>query len=503
VSRAGASERPFEPGLVAWAVLITGCGDPGGTQADRPPDGAARAPARNAVLVVADTLRADRLGCYGYGRDTSPAIDRLAAEGVLFEHCYAQACWTVPSMISLMAGVPVTKEEKGLPGLPVLAETLQSHGLTTVGFVANAAVGLDRGFERGFDRFVPCFEDRAAEVVAAFEAWYRPWLAEAGAPADGRRFFAWIHWVDPHFPYEPEPEHALFDGPREGFEDLKAAWEEAEPRVQELAPGRPGLPTAQAVQQMNAASNRYDGEVRAVDAALAALVALLEETGQREETLIVFCADHGELLYEQENFPYLVRDVQESNGGGLPGGVMDLFGAGHRPWYFEQVWHTPLVFSGPGMPRGERRGGLAANLDIYPTVLAALGLPRPPHLAGESLLGGREPARQQVFAYGHHTTAVLDRRGEKLVVHWPRSYLLPNDAEPPLELFDLGSDPGEQENLAEREPATAERLRASIAAWRSAHDRAVIDTQSAEDLRRLHELGYAGDDPAGGGEDGD
>ena len=95
---------------------------------------------------------------------------------------------------------------------------------------------------------------------------------------------------------------------------------------------------------MNAASNRYDGEVRAIDAGVAHLVALLEETGEREGTLIVFSADHGELLYEQANFPYLVQEVEKDHGG-LPGGVMDLFGAGHRPWYYEEVWRTPLIFS--------------------------------------------------------------------------------------------------------------------------------------------------------------
>ena len=398
-------------------------------------------------------------------------------------------------MVSLMAGVPVTKQETALPELPVLAEALRAQGLFTAAFVANGTVGELRGFERGFDHYVPCFEERAEAVVARFEAWYRPWLAEREAASAGASgFFAWVHFVDPHHPYQPAPEHALFEGPRQRFEDLRRAWEAAAVRAAERSSGLAGLPTAAAVAEMNAASNRYDGEVRAIDEGLARLVALLEETGERERTLIVFSADHGELLYEQANFPYIVQQV-ETDHGGLPGGVMDLFGAGHRPWYYEEVWRTPLIFSGPGMPRGARRGGLAANLDIYPTLLEALGAPRAEHLTGESLLGGRVPARAQVFAYGHRTTAVLDRAGEKLVVHWPRSYLLPKGADAPLELFDLSADPTEQQNLATARPERARELLAAIEAWRAEHDRPVIDTETEAQREALEQLGYLGDDP--------
>jgi arylsulfatase A-like enzyme len=493
VGRAKASALRLRCAGLAWGALLAGCD--ASYEAGARAEGGAPATARNVLLIVADTLRADRLGCYGYERATTPAIDALAAEGVLFENCHSQACWTLPSMVSLMAGVPVTKQETMLPELPVLAEALRARGLYTAAFVANAAVGELRGFERGFDHYVPCFEERAEAVAARFEAWYRPWLAQAQAAAGGAPgFFAWVHFVDPHQPYDPAPEHTLFEGPRQRFEELRRTWEAAAGRVAERPSGPVGLSTEAAVAEMNAASNRYDGEVRALDAGVARLVRLLDETGERPRTLIVFCADHGEMLYEQANFPYLVRQV-ETEHGGLPGGVMDLFGAGHRPWYYEELWRTPLICAGPGMPRGERRGGLAANLDIYPTVLAALGAPRAEHLTGESLLGGRVPERAQVFAYGHRTTAVLDRAGHKLVVHWPRSYLLPSGADPPLELFDLSADPTEQRNLAGARPELAGQLLTAIEGWRAAHDRSVIDTETDEQRRNLEELGYIGDDP--------
>jgi len=148
---------------------------------------------RNVVLVVADTLRADRLGCYGYERDTSPAIDALALEGVLFENCHSQASWTLPSMISLMTGVPVTRKETVLPDLPVLAEALRAQGMTTAAFLANPTVGVDRGFERGFDQF-NLLNLRAPEMVARFGSWHRGWCSRRNEEDPG--FFAWLHFIE-------------------------------------------------------------------------------------------------------------------------------------------------------------------------------------------------------------------------------------------------------------------------------------------------------------------
>ena len=489
----GDPTRSPSPGPAALLALLAACG---GGEATAPE--AAEPHAANVVLIVADTLRADRLGCYGYERDTSPAIDRLADEGVLFENCHSQACWTVPSMISLMSGLPVTQKETVLPEVPVLAQALSAKGFETAAFLANAAVGVDRGFERGFDHFGECFDWRADAVVEAFEAWYRGWLEREPR----QRFFAWVHFVDPHHPYEPEARFAEFEGPRPDYAALEPRWLAAAPRLEQESPGLEGPPAAEAAARMNDVSNRYDGEVRAVDAGVGRLLELLEQTGQRERTLVVFCSDHGEMLYEQENFPYLVQQRIEEHGG-LPDGVMDLFAAGHRPWYYEHLWRTPLIFSGPGMPAGVRRDGLAANLDIYPTVLEALGLEVPEHLRGESLLGGRRPEREHVFAYGHRTTAVLDARGQKLVVHWPRSYLLPKQSPAPLQLFDLSGDPRELDNLAAEEPARAAELLEAIEAWRGAHERQVIDAESERMREKLRQMGYLGDDPGEDDPDGE
>lgn len=477
---------------VAAAALVFPASCTNGS-ADGSADGAR---ARNVVLVVADTLRANRLGCYGYERDTSPAIDALAKEGVVWESCHSQACWTVPSMISLMSGVPVTRTEKALPPFAVLPEVLAERGLTTAAFLANAAVGVDRGFERGYDHFDECYEMRAPEVVEHFATWYRGWSDERDP--DGPGFFAWVHFIDPHHPYEPLPEHDVFDGPRPGFDELAPRWRAEAPRVVEWSPEMPGLDPERAAGRMNEISNRYDGEVRAVDDGVRRLVELLRVGGDLDDTLIVFAADHGEMLYEHENFPYLIQERVDRDGG-LPDGVMDLFGSGHRPWYYEDLWRTPLIMVGPGLPAGERRDGLAANLDIFPTVLEALGIPAAAHLRGESLFGGRAPARERVFAYGHRTTAVLDQSGAKLVEHWPRSYLLSkeevDEGGRPLQLFDLGSDGAERNDRSSEDAARVAELRAAIERWRRDNDREVIDTETQAAAEALRKLGYTGDDP--------
>ena len=441
---------------------------------------------RNVVLIVADTLRADRLGCYGYERATSPAIDALAMDGVLWENCHSQASWTLPSMISLMAGVPVTRLETALPDIAVLAETLSEHGMATAAFIANPTVGVDRGFERGFEHFDMRFR-RAPGVAGSFESWYRD--RRSGSKRTDAGFFAWVQFIDTHAPYEPLEEDDVFHGPRPGLERLEPRWRAEAPRVPELSPGLEGLSEDEAVQAMNEDSNLYDGEVRAVDRGVRQVIEALCEAGEYDETLIIFCSDHGEMLYEQFNFPRLIEKRIEKEGG-LPGGVKDLFSLDHRPWFYEQLWRTPLIIVGPGMPRGERRSGLAANLDIYPTVVEALELPLPEHLDGESLFGGREPLRELVFAYGFGSMAVLDRSGSKLVKHVPKLYNLPDEAPSPLELFHLRRDPEERENLADAAPDTAQELLDSIEDWRVQGDREVVDTTTERAMEVLKRMGY-------------
>ena len=462
-------------------ALLPACG---GEEPQRP---------RHVLLVVADTLRSDRLGCYGYGRDTSPEIDALAARGTLYESCYAQGCWTVPSMISLMSGVSVAQREGELPAdLVVLAEALQARGRDTSAFPANQVLVSDRGFERGFDHFdVECGNRDAVEVAGRWSAWYEERLNDPERRA--RPFFSWVQFIDPHAPYAPGPEHDLFQGEREDHAVVAERWSAAQAEVAERAgaTGSRAVDLEVAARRMTRDSNLYDGEVRAVSDGLGKILAELEASGELDETLIIFCADHGEMLYEHRQEPLLVDSCVEAREESIVT-VEDYFGVGHRPWFYEEQWNTPLILAGPGIPESRRQSGLAANLDIYPTILEALDLAPVPGLQGESLFGGRDPERDAVHAYGQQSTARRELGGEKFWRQPRKLHYLDENALEPVVLFDLEQDPLETRDVQAERPEEVARLRAALDTWHRENSRDVVFEQTAEQRAVLEGLGYVG-----------
>jgi len=362
---------------------------------------------------------------------------------------------------------------------------LQAKDVATAGFVGNSVLWKDRGFERGFDTF-ELDRGSALELAERFASWCG---ARAEAARD-RRFFAWVHFKDPHHPYEPLPDYDLFEGPRPDLERLLPRWQREAENADSLAGDAPSLDFELSLARMQEHSNRYDGEVRMADAGVQRVIDALRETGELEETLIIVCSDHGEMLYEQLQQPGMIEMVVEREGG-LPQGVADLFARGHRPWYYEELWNTPLVLRGPGVPSGERRSGLSANLDLFPTVLQAFDLPMLPWLEGRSLFG-EGPGYERVFAYGHRTTAVIEDAGRKLVVQPRKLYPPREDGSAPLQLFDLASDPHEDRDLADVDPDESRRLLDEIDRWRAERAREVIEATTAEQLEILRELGYVG-----------
>ena len=445
--------------------------------------------ASNVLLLVVDTLRADRLGCYGYERRTSPHIDALAERGMLYENTYAQANWTVPSMISMMTGVNVTVEETTLPDFAVVAETLREQGLETAAFLANQTLFAERGFERGFDVFEKCGNVDGPALAVRFEAWY------GARPTPSRPFFAWVQFIDPHDPYQASPEFDVFSGPRPGQTELIERWRAQLPRVEERSPLIEPIGFDEAVERMVSESNRYDGEVLAADAGIGRILAALAEGGDLEDTLVIVCSDHGELLYEQRLSPYFEEDRVRRKSG-LPEGVKDLFGRGHRTCGFEEIWNTPLILAGPGIPVG-RSKALCANLDIYPTILEALDRPALDWLVGTSLWGGTEPRRRQVFSHGHRTSAVREITGMKLIRYDRSYYLLEGEGPHPVQLFDTALDPSEADDLANSRAQDSQRLEAAILDWRLENAR-TADTSTTEGMKEaLRALGYIdGDTPA-------
>jgi len=174
--------------------------------------------------------------------------------------------------------------------------------------------------------------------------------------------------------------------------------------------------------------------------------------------------------------------------------VADLFAVGHRAWFQEELWRTPLVMSGPGVREDAVVDALSENLDLFPTVLDAFGLAVPQWVAGHSLLDPGAPPRAQVLGYGFGTTAIRESTGLKLIEHDPRRYGLPEGDPPPYELLDPVGEPDEMRNLASQRPADTARLAAAIGAWRGEVQREISTEASAADTEALRRMGYVGDE---------
>ncbi len=429
-----------------------------------------------------DTLRADRLGCYGSAAARTPHIDRLAREGTLFEHAASPMPLTRPSHFSLLTSryprdhgvvnnaIPLGGEQE------TLAETLEATGYRTAAFVAVSLLGEDSGAAQGFATFdAPGERQRpASAVVPRALAWLE-------GPAPPRPFFVWLHLFDPHMPYAPPPAYDP-GGPPEVVASLpEASW----PRLIELAEARDGdLPRA----YFERAVALYDGEVEFVDHWIGELRAGLEDQGLLERTVLALTADHGE-----------------------------CFGHGiffeHASCLYDEGVAVPLLVRYPrAVPAGARRGEQVEVLDVAPTLLRLAGLPVPAGHRGRPLFPVAPPVER--FAFLQHPLdrdLAVERRGDRRdrlrsvagqplrppVVREERSgvrsprwkYLRTGDAE---ELFDLLADPGEEDNAAGRRTEVAQALRDALDGWLDDHPLRIADPGqiNRELLETLEALGY-------------
>jgi choline-sulfatase len=376
---------PVALAALALAAALAGC------------DGRTAAPASGGgdrieriVLVTIDTLRADRVGCYGDADAETPALDAFAAEGVRFETAISPAPITLPSHATLLTGRDPPRHgvrHNGLfrlaPDVPSLAEHLRASGFATAAFVS--AFVLDRrfGLDRGFDHYddslgllkgtIPGVASRRGDhTVDAARAWL------ASAPD---RFFLWLHLYDPHAPHgAPEPWGSRFAG------------------------------------------RAYDGDVAFADAQLGRLRAALQERWPGG-TLWWLTSDHGESLGEHLE-------------------------ATHAYTVYDATQRVPLIVAGPGVPAGTTVTGVVALADVAPTLLE---LARLPPLAGAS--GGSLAAAVRAGGASPRVTAWVETLATQLDMAWSPLYGARTATEkyvraPEPELYDLAADPGELANLA-------------------------------------------------------
>jgi choline-sulfatase len=428
--------RRFALGFVfSSAVALSACG----RQAPPAPPAAAR----NLVLVTIDTLRADRLGSYGNRTVATPRMDRIAADGALFEQATVHVPLTRPSHVSMFTGL--LPAEHGIrdnvspalaPEVPTLAPMLQAAGFRTGAFVSSIVLSRQSGLNRGFEQYSDRFEIGADDArflntiqrpgdVAVKEA--LDWMQSAG---DGR-VFAWIHLYDPHDPYEPP-----------------------EPYAAQYA-GRP-----------------YDGEVAWTDELIGRLEDGLQRLGRRDQTLLVVTSDHGEGLGEHDE-------------------------SVHGFFVYESTLRVPLIVRGPGVAAGRRHKGVARSVDLMPSALDLLGVEPPAGWKGSgrslaAVLRGAAPMPAAEPAYAESLLPLLHygwsdlralRDGRWKYIQAPRP-----------ELYDLDADPGETRDLAAEMPARAEALRNGLAAY-LARERAVKTDAAGvppDLLEKLGALGYLG-----------
>jgi arylsulfatase A-like enzyme len=444
--------------------------------------GAGCAPAPpNVVIVSFDTLRADHLSAYGYARETSPEIDRLAAQGVRFARAYAPASWTLPSHVSLFTSqLPsahgVRDDRLSLPAeATTLAELLSAAGFQTAGFVSWVYVGARFGLGQGFDVYRELVDASrleyasgggAARAGAVVDEALR-WLADAPRT---RPFFLFVHLFDPHIDYAPPPPYD------QQFGGDPAAADGSYDFVRNLVPylGKPVAPLSPAGRERLVAL--YDGEIRYADAQLGRLLRALEARGG--ECLVIVLSDHGEEFGEHGSYE------------------------GHGWTLYDEVLHVPLVLR---LPHGEAAGTVVEApvtlLDVAPSVLEVLGLPAHPAFEGQSLLGlaRGEPAPRgrllfaQTDRAGTRLRAVRGERFKWIEVRDAGAAALGLPAREGRELYDLASDPGEQRALRGEELPVARYLASALEAEEGAARGAVpvpVELSDAE-RERLRALGYA------------
>jgi len=448
-------------------------------------------PVTGVLLVVCDTLRADRLGCYG-GDVPTPNIDGLAARGVRFADARSQGGHTLPSMISLMSGLWITELSDGLPkDTPTLAETFQGAGFDTAAFVANPLCSRGRGFARGFEHFEGI--DGTIEHSDVLARRFRTWL-ELRESEDDAPWFAWVHAMDPHAPYTPRDEDLAAVARPLASDAQLAQWRMSLARFDPAGTAFSNEMFERSVAAMLATRHAYDAEVRAFDAALGEILATLDALGERERTLIVFASDHGEMLHEVVLYPGDFASV--GAGWREKQGLEALHALGHQDWFHREVWHTPFVIAGPGFEGGRVVDGLAANLDIAPTVCASAAVAPLGPLDGQDLGGVEHVEREHVFAFGHEASAVRSHTGAQWV-ELPRSTtLLASDEQSGL-LEDEARAGLVQPRDAERR-ATIDSLSRALAKWRARSLFVPNFDVDASEEATLERLGYQNGNASGG-----
>lgn len=461
--------------MAAGAALGSGFGRQGFAYSH----GAAGPAKKNVVLIVADTVRADRLGCYGNTEGITPAIDRFAGDSVLFENCYSQAPWTLPAVTSILTSAyPDRHGAGGHEGaftklrrdIPTVAEVFAGAGYAT-GAVTNVrflsdTFGLDRGFgsvDVYKTKNVYRHARRAMRTSFAAIRWIQRHKAKP--------FFLLVHYYDPHLIYSPprafrkrfadvqdrSTDNYIF-GTGTDILNMRNSWT---------------CPDRETIERLE---KLYNGEVAYTDSAVGWLLDRISDIGFGGKTVIALMADHGEEFLDHGGFE-------------------------HSHTLYDELLNIPLIIRTPGMleKQAEHRPGAAGirvgcdvrSIDVAPTLCGLAGIPPAKEFAGESFVslleGGSaadRPVLSQETMWGLSKNA-LRKDGFKIIVKSsPDKY----------ELYDIKDDPGEQNNIASKDPVRCGKMAAAVdGIIEAAGGRELLRekaTLSNGDIKRLRSLGY-------------
>ncbi len=454
---------------LSWVVLalLTACGK----------ESSADPRAKHLVLLTVDTVRADRLGCYGGPNPASPTVDRLAEQGVLFEHAYTPRGLTLPSMATFFTSKypeehGVTDNKKRLrPDEVLLAELLRESGFRNRAYVATLILRPERcNIEQGF---LPGTYALVADEVQMTRDAVRFLDNKFGKTE--RREFLWVHYLAPHAPYKPPKwlQHQFTDPAYEGPDGSRKSLDGIYVNQVELEE-----------EQRRHIEGLYDESIRFTDDAIGQILEALDRTGVRDETLVVFASDHGEDLYSHNYYYY------------------------HGNSIYRSCTQVPLIFQQSGQVAvGHRVSEMVSTLDFLPTVLGWLGIEdtgtgRRGIDLGPWLRGEEADGRPLIFSQWDST--IFSARDQNWSYIWnPQDHTPsgpPEEGEYPIEteeLYDLSNDPDEQFNVASSHSKIVERLKRAVQRWRSELQvRRGEDAELTEELLQdLRELGYLEDGP--------
>ncbi len=439
----------------------------------------------NIVLITIDALRADHLSCYGYNRNTSPNIDKIAEKGIIFKNATATSSWTAPSMASLFTSVypinhgvlhgmsykkdkTIHKQEVFSDELTTLAELLKEYGYTTIGLASNLHLSEKFGFARGFD-FFGCLPFVPADSVNGIICRWGDEIKKYD------KYFLWIHYIDPHYPYssrEPWINNYLSEESMLQFSNLSdmSPWDLAVLH-NKLKKDNQELSKQMMTMLKKNILARYDSEINYVDSYIGELIQTFD---QDDNTIIIITSDHGEEFFE---YDYV----------------------GHGNNLHHETTHIPLIIK---LPSSYKKGIVEKNIslvDVMPTILHTLNITAPDQTLGQSYWEKKGVLHwfEKIFLSknpAEYKFAELDNwHTLKSIVtpEWKYIYDYKDNTE---QLYNIKSDPMELNNLADKKAKQCNKLRKQLFKWVSNSKKypttKISPKLSPEEKEKLKELGY-------------